>query len=185
MNSTEFLEELLKEYSSTFDIYRDYEYNGEVYPAYAQFYSHNEKYVLVREAKLWEANCFEHTLFIKADKLDEKDVKDIQKLIKDNMEPDMVRKGERLPVKNHMYTYLTVVVLCEGEISSKAVKMIKRFSFGKSYQLTIRGWSNAKLVCVDLKNQMFISNREGKALKKLITHIFKKCTVEEKIQQSA
>lgn len=183
MNSNQFLESILNEYSSTFDIYREYEYNGKVFPAYAQFYSHNEKYVLVKEAKLWEANCFEHTLFINYDSIKEDDILEIQRLIKENMEPDMVRNGKKLPEKNHMYTYITVIMICEGEISAKAEKMIERYNFGKSYQFSIRGWSNAKLVCVDLKNQVFISNREGRALKKLITHIMKKNV--EKIQQSA
>lgn len=183
MNSSQFLENILREYASTFDIYRDYEYKGVVYPAYAQFYSHNEKYVLVKEAKLWEANCFEHILFIEQENVTEENIHNIKKLIAENMESDMVRKGEKLPPRNHMYTYITVIILCEGEISSKAVKLIKGFKFGKSYQFSIRGWSNAKLVCVDLKNKRFISNREGKTVKKLVDDIFKKAV--EKVQQSA
>lgn len=172
MDSSQTLELILKEYASTFDIYRNYEYCGITYPAYAKFYAHNEKYVLVKEAKLWEANCFEHVLFIIKDSLNANDIEDIKSLIREHMEPDMVRQKNRLPSKNHMYTYLTVVILCEGSIEKEAALKIKHFRYEKTYNLTLRGWSNARLACIDLNNKKFISNKEGRVLKKVFCNIF-------------
>ena len=55
---------LLLRYSGTFDIYKPYFIDGKEYPAYGYFFSHLEKYVLVREANLWASDSYEHILFI-------------------------------------------------------------------------------------------------------------------------
>ena len=59
----EYLDAVLKYYQSTFDIERPYMLESEECLAYGHFYSHSEKYVLTRSAKMWEANSFEHAFF--------------------------------------------------------------------------------------------------------------------------
>ena len=51
----EYLDAVLKYYQSTFDIERPYMLESEECLAYGHFYSHSEKYVLTRSAKMWAA----------------------------------------------------------------------------------------------------------------------------------
>ncbi len=62
MNSADYLNRLLLKYSGTFDIYQPYMIMGREYPAYGYFFSHVEKYVLVRKANMWSADSYEHIL---------------------------------------------------------------------------------------------------------------------------
>ena len=57
--------------SGTFDIFKPYVIHGKEYPAYGYFFSHTEKYVLVREANMWSADSYEHILFIRAQELEQ------------------------------------------------------------------------------------------------------------------
>ncbi len=63
MDSADYLNRLLLKYSGTFDIYQPYTILGKEYPAYGYFFSHVEKYVLVRKANMWSADTYEHVLF--------------------------------------------------------------------------------------------------------------------------
>lgn len=96
MEMAQYLDRLLLRYSGTFDIYKPYFIDGKEYPAYGYFFSHLEKYVLVREANLWASDSYEHILFITADKITEEHVKEAQDVIQNYMEPKLVRKGARV-----------------------------------------------------------------------------------------
>ena len=113
MEMAQYLDRLQLRYSGTFDIYKPYFIDGKEYPAYGYFFSHLEKYVLVREANLWASDSYEHILFITADKITEEHVKEAQDVIQNYMEPKLVRKGARVPEKDHMYSFLTVILLSQ------------------------------------------------------------------------
>ena len=106
MNTAEYLDRLLVKYSSAFDIYQPYVIHGKEYPAYGYFFSHTEKYVLVREANMWSSDCYEHILFMKTDTVTEELLKEASDIVRDYMEPVLVRKGGEAPEPNHMYSYL-------------------------------------------------------------------------------
>lgn len=167
-----YLDKVLKQYQGTFDIYRNYEIEGEQYPAYGYFSSHSEKYVLVKEVQLWEANSYEHVLFIDVDKVDDKVIERVDNIFKGYMEPQLVRKGEKYPVKNHMYSFLTVVIFSTGKISDEIKKKIKNYRFEKSYMFSIRGYSSGRLAAVEVTSGEVVTNSAGKVLKKLYEKIF-------------
>ena len=91
MTGQEFLEKLLQSYQSAFDITRPYEVEGERYDAYAAFNVTSAKYVLVKKAELWRANCFEHTFFSCRDRLEAEDLKRFRVQIDTFIEPELVR----------------------------------------------------------------------------------------------
>lgn len=166
MTAQEFLEVLTQTYEDTFDLYKPYVIREREYPCYGYFFSHNEKYVLTREAKLWEAEAFEHILFLTCKKAGQEQLEEAKFIIRDYFEPELVRQGQKHPGKNHMYSYLTVVCISEGEVEKKIQKAVKKYWFEKVYMLNFRGYSLGRLIMVDLEKLRFYSNRSGEVLKK-------------------
>ena len=70
MESSVYLDRILDALSGSFDVYRPYRMGETQYPAYAYFFSMNEKYVAVRKARLWAVRTYEHILFIETDLCD-------------------------------------------------------------------------------------------------------------------
>lgn len=171
--SDKYLKELLRRYSANFDITEDYALEGKVYPAYAQFFSLGEKYVLKKEAIIWSIRAYEHVLFIKTDSIDEKLLSELKMTMEQVMEPVLVRKGNKYPEKDHMCSYLTFVIISKTTPTPQVQKLIKSFSFDKGYLLNFRGHTEGRLGCVFLDSHGCVTNKAAKELKTLLTNNFK------------
>lgn len=167
MKAADYLERLLQKYSGTFDIYQPYVIHGKEYPAYGYFYSHVEKYVLVREANMWSSDSYEHILFIMADTVEQALIDEAYSIVKDYMEPVLVRKGEELPAEGHMYSYLTISLIAEHALSKNMQKAVKRFKFEKGYKFNIRGFAQAHIVCATMEDEKVYTNYVGRKSAKL------------------
>lgn len=174
MKSAEYLDQILVRYASTFDLYQPYVIHGKEYPAYGYFSSHIEKYVLVREANMWSSDSYEHILFIETEEITEALLEEAYQIIREYMEPVLVRKGEKLPAQNHMYSYLTVAVLSEKAISKQIKKEVRKFRFEKSYQFSLRGFSQGHLICAAMETEEVYSNYTARQSAKIFKDIFKK-----------
>lgn len=172
MTTAEYLDRLLLCYSGSFDIYQPYVINGKEYPAYGYFFSCVEKYLLVREINMWSTRSYEHILFIETDSVDESVLTEAEGIIRDYMEPVLVRKNEKYPEPNHMYSYLNVVIISKNPVSSEAAKRIRRFKFDKGYKFNIRGYSLGTLMCVSMDDRKYISNRHGSVKEKMFLKVF-------------
>lgn len=174
MTGEDLLKKLLETFQSSYDIKQPYNINGDIYDAYAGFYASSSKYVLVKKAELWRVNCFEHVFFRYAkNEVTIETIHMFKKQIEEYIEPILVRQGKRWPEENHMYTYMTAVYICENGISREAEKAIRSFRYIKNYKLTIRGYSEARILAFDLQNNRVFGNRAAKELvkgyKKLLT----------------
>ncbi len=125
MNSTDYLDRLLLKYSGTFDIYQPYVILGNEYPAYGYFFSHVEKYLLTRDVNMWSSDSYEHVLFANPEELTESDLGAYRTAITEYIEPKLVRKGEKLPAANHMYSYITIA----STINNNALTLIPSYKF--------------------------------------------------------
>lgn len=174
MTGEDLLKKLLTAFQSSYDIEQPYDINGDIYDAYAGFYASSAKYVLIKRAELWRANCFEHVFFRCAkNELTPETIHMFKQQIEEYIEPELVRQGKRWPEENHMYTYMTAVYICENGISGEAEKLIRSFRYIKNYKLTIRGYSEARILVFDLQKGRVFGNRAAKVLvkgyKKLLT----------------
>ena len=167
MTTKTYYERLLPYYRSCFDMEEPYDLCGMECLSHGYFYSHSEKYVLTREARLWESNSFEHVFFIEKDVLEEADLEEMDRRIREYVEPVLVRKNEKYPEKDHMYTYVTFVFLCGSAPKKDVVKLFMKYSFTKNYLFTFRGFCQVRVVLADMENEMIMTNRAGKALLKL------------------
>ena len=127
MGTAEYLDSLLLNYSGSFNIYQPYVINEKEYPAYGLFYSLVEKYILIREVNMWSTKSYDHVLFLETEECNEETLKEAVNIIEEYMEPVLVRKNELLPEKNHMYSYLNVVIISQKSLSKEIIKKIKKY----------------------------------------------------------
>ncbi len=179
MDAGLYLSALKKAYSSSFDLTDGLLAGGKRFDLYGRFASTGEKYVLVKKAKLWEVQTFEHLLVFRAEDFSPADITDLVKLIDGTLEPDLVRGGEKYPPENHMMTYLTIVVLSGKGFSQEARDAVQRFSYTKNYLFTFRGRMETHLYLVDLSNGSVTYSRAGKEYSHIFSDIYEACRKKE------
>lgn len=172
MEKSVYLDRTLAKYAGAFDIYRPYTIMNKEYPAYGYFFSCGEKYVLVKKANLWSIHAYEHVLFMETETCTDDLISEIKKIISDYMEPVLVRNNERYPEKDHMYSYLTVVMICDRRPSDEVIKKIKHFRFEKDYMFTVRGHSEGHLICADMESESVFTNSAARQMKKIYSATF-------------
>lgn len=172
MKTADYLDRLLQKYAGTFDIYQPYVIHGKEYPAYGYFYSHVEKYVLVREANMWSSDSYEHILFMLTETVDQVLIDEAYTVVKEYMEPVLVRKGEELPAEGHMYSYLTISLISNQALSKDMQKAVKHFKYEKGYKFNIRGFSQAHIVCATMEDEKVYTNYVGRKAAKLYRDTF-------------
>ena len=166
MTGQEFLEKILASYQEAFDITRPFDVNEDRYDAYAAFSVTSAKYVLVEKAELWRANCYEHTFF-KCCRSFAPEILDVfGREIVEYIEPRIVRQGRDCMEKDHMYTFITGIFICDEAIPEELKKQIKRFRFFKNYRFGIRGYTEARLLVFDMENKKVMGNRAARELVK-------------------
>ncbi|MCI6152588.1 hypothetical protein [Fusobacterium perfoetens] len=164
MESKEYLNNLLEVYKSCFDIEENIKIDEYNFSAYGYFNSKAEKYILVKEVNLWEVNNFEYIFFLEVNKLSEKDIDNMELLIKNKIEKDYVRKGEKYPPKNHMTSYISIVFISSNKISENIKKKIEKFKFEKTYLFSIRGFLTTRFIGIDLKENKIYYNKPSKEI---------------------
>lgn len=152
------LRSLLAGHEAWFDVYRDYEFAGRVFPGYAEFHSHGEQYVLVKRAKLWEVDAFEYLFFTVVGALDAATLEDFVQF----MTTQALAKVH--PDPNHMTSYLSLVIIA-NEVPDAVKAQVKRTRFRKNFALGICGWADLRLAAIDLSCDDVTTNSQGKELK--------------------
>ena len=110
MTREEALDKLCHSYSGYFDVVRHEEPKGYLV-AEAGLHIHSEKYVLVKAAKLWEADNNEYVYIFSAPVL----TKEIFEQCREQARADGMQRIE--PGPNHMCSYITAIFLCDTLLS--------------------------------------------------------------------
>ena len=71
------------------------------------------------------------------------------------------------PHREHKSSTITGVIVCNTSIDKSTENFIKKFKFNKPYKLYFHGWSDIRLLLVDLSNNLVVSNKQGKSVKKV------------------
>ena len=171
--SSKYLDRLLARDSGTFNIYVPYVISNITFPAYGYFYSHVEKFVLTRNTNMWSSDSYEHVLFMPKNKVSVDDIADMKKILIDYVEPQLVRKGEELPPPNHMYSYMSVILISEKLPDKDTIRAVKRLSYDKGYQMNMRGFSQIQICLVSMEDEKIYHNFAASKKKKILKAIFK------------
>ena len=135
--------------------HRDYEFAGRSFPGFAEFHSFGEQYVLVKRAKLWEANSHEYLFFTYAETFDEAQLDKWVRFMKE-------RGLEKVTSEpNHMSSGLALVVIAEN-CTEGAKRAVRRVRFRKNFALGFRGWADLRVIVADLSTRCVYANAAGK-----------------------
>lgn len=165
MTKQEKLENLLKGYVQSYDITRPYEIGGKSFDAYAFLDVTNSQYVISKKVEMWRALCYEHVFFSVCDELTVERIGEFASLLDETMEPELVRRGEKYPPKDHMYTFLTLVLICD-EVGAEARDAVKKFKYGKNYLFRFRGYCEAKILVFQQNGEEIFGNASARDLVK-------------------
>ena len=163
MTRQETVEKIVRKYEGLFDIHPiDKDDLGLV--CRCDFHVHNEKFVMVKKAKLWEADCHEYVFVFSVKSFTEEYFLKCKEYV--------ISRGEELidPKPGHMYTYLTAVFVCDN-YTEQAVKLLKKLRYGKNYRFSLYGWSDLRAFMIKADDKTLFCNKNRKEFAKFIKNI--------------
>lgn len=162
MTAAEALDKVLPLFQAYYDIKRD----GVTAPfdAEASFSSHDERYFLVKSAKMSEEDAFEHVFFAARDRLTLAEAKELEEIAW-NAGVSRARPGP-----SHRCTDVTLVLLAE-EIDADAQAFLKKLRRTRSYCFMLHGYSNYHAIAIETSTGRMTCNRLGQHLRKLFSNI--------------
>ena len=164
MTASEALEKLLPSYMAYYNIKR-----GDVtapFTAEAEFYTHDESYFLIKEAKMNESESREFVFFKAIDHLDAETLKQMDEIAWNTGMSRVVLS------KIHYSTDVALVILADT-IDDDAKKLIKKLKHHKSYCFNFKGFSRYRLIALETSTEKITYNHLGSELKKLVRNILK------------
>ena len=164
MNAQEALEKLLPSFKRYYNVKT--EDVAAPFVAEAVFQSHNEQYFLIKSARISEANSNEFAYFYTADSLNAEKLKELDQCAWERGLKDVQ------PNYYHRSTDVALIIIAE-KIDDEAKKLMKKLNHSKSYQFGLKGYSNYRLVALELSTGKVTHNRQGQNLKKLLSNILK------------
>ena len=163
MEKYEALEKILKAYEGYYNIKR--EDVAEPFTAEASFSLHNEKYFIVKSAKLFESDSNEEVFFKCVDSLTPETFAGLDERAWNEglgrIDPDL----------QHKNTDICLIILAD-HIDDAVVKPIKKTSHNKSFKFGFHGYARYRLIAYDPESGKIVRNRMGEPLEKTIRNIF-------------
>lgn len=168
----EMIESLLRNYQGYFDVRQCTEEEAPLV-AECAFHVSSSKYVLIKKAKLWEANCHEYLYLFSVPVLTEDVYRWCESYVYEN--------GMKLikPDRNHMYTYLSAVIVAESA-DKTAVKLLKRCHKHKDFQFSLKGWMDFHTAMVQLDSESVYTNYSGREKAKFLKSVLRRIKERKK-----
>jgi hypothetical protein len=174
MDKEEIFEKLIDAYAGYYNIERAEGKAGEgsdkvPEPFDATGFLSNEaqQYFLVKAARIADVNSYEHVYFKKCDRLD----------------PDMLGELDRTawedgisrvkPNSGHKNTDVALIVTAD-ELADGVREAVSTYKHSKNYKLGLYGFSNYRLVVIEARSGLILTNRRGEDLRDFVTHITNK-----------
>ena len=153
-------ERLIRSYGAYYDITRNETgekpaAEGTELIARCDYFEYSEKYVLIKKAKLWEADCEDFLYLFSVDRLTAGVAEACRKYVWED-------GASRIHVgPGHMYSYITMVILCDAA-DEDARGALKKYRDSKSFLFSLHGWMTLRSVAVILPQQEVITNWNGR-----------------------
>lgn len=161
------VERLIERYEGYFDITR-HEHPEQYLEAECDFHVHSSKYVLVKKAKLWEADSNEFIFLFSMPHL----TRDIYQACEKTAYELGMQKVK--PGPNHMYSYITAIFVCDT-CDADAKRALQRCHIYKSFKFSFWGWMDFHTGLADLSTGTAAANGSGKQAAQLLeTALFHK-----------
>ncbi len=159
------LNKLLDAYSHQYDIERNVDVEGQVFPATATYYLRDENYLISKQHVLSAVEQHEYLYFYLTDHLT---AEDLQTQISLSKQAGLAKVK---PHKDHMFSNVGLVILA-NTIDPKAQTLIRHTRFRKTYKLSFYGWTEYQLAAMEGSTNRFFSNPAGKGAKQILERNF-------------
>lgn len=156
------LEKLLRQFQRYYTINR--ETPLEPFTAQAEFSAHGEQYFLMKSAVYAQMDSREFVYFYITEELNEEEFAKIDAAAWN----DGLLKAN--PKENHRNSDVVLYIIADM-ISPEAKKLIKKVRHFKNYQFGLHGFSNYRLVTIEVSSGRKITNYQGKPLLRLLSDI--------------
>ena len=157
---------LLKAHERWYDVQRDYEFGGVLFPGYAELHARSEHYVLVKRAKLWGANTHEYLFFLTFEHFREEAYAQAIALMKEK------GLGKVRPEPEHMTSCLSLVVLAQS-VDARIPARVRATRFRKNLMLGFRGWVDLRVAVADLSvREVYVNARAVELRDTLEANVF-------------
>lgn len=150
-------EELIQSYEACYNINRP-EKNVDGLVCECDYFEHSEKYVVSQKARLWAADGEEFLYLYSVDEVTQEILERVYDYCLES------GKSKMKVGPDHMYSYITAVVLCD-HMDRDIIGKVKRMKYYKSFRLGFYGWMNYRIVVASVGSDgiEYISNHEGKS----------------------
>lgn len=162
MNKDEALDRLLRAYEAYYNV--NQENPAPPFAAEAAFHSHDERFFLVKSAKLSEAESHEYVFFAKEEVLT---AQRLQELADAAWSAGLDRVK---PHASHQSSDVLLEIVAE-RIEPEAMALIPKQKRYQSYHHTLHGWSHFRLFALEVSSGHMACNRQGRSLKKIFQSI--------------
>ncbi len=162
MDLSEAMEKLLRSYSAYYNVER--EDPTPPFVAEASFHSHDERFFLVKSAKLSEAETHEYVFFAQEEHLT------LERLHLLEQTAWTTGTGRVAPYASHQSSDVLLAILA-GQIDGDALAEIPRLRHYQSYRHGLYGWSHFRLFALEVPSGRMACNRQGRHLKKVFQSI--------------
>lgn len=134
------------------------------FTAEAVFQSHNEQYFLIKSARISEANSNEFIYFHTTETLNAEELTALDTCAWER------GTGNVQPNSYHRNTDVALIIIAD-KIEEEAFQLVRKLKHSKSYKFGLHGYSNYRLIALELSTGKVAHNRLGQNLKKLVSNI--------------
>jgi len=161
MEAASYLETLSKKFQKYFQVKKDKEIFDMKFNIYAQYTEVSGRTFITAKDIIDRFEVSEHCFVKVVEDLDRRKIESFSEFLK-SLTVKFVK-----PHKEHRSTIITGVIVSEKEIGKDIETFIKGFKHSKYYKFYFHGYSDVRLVVVDLVNKKVIANKKGKEVLKV------------------
>lgn len=162
MHAQEALEKLLRSYETYYNVNR--EDPAPPFAAEAVFHSHDERFFLIKSAKLSEAESHEYVFFAKEERLTADRLRQLSDAAW------TTGTGRVRPYASHQSSDVLLEIVAEV-IDPEAMALIPKLRRYQSYRYTLHGWSHFRLFALETSSGRMAWNPQGRRLKQIFQSI--------------
>ncbi|MBC7086943.1 MAG: hypothetical protein H5T96_00475 [Tissierellales bacterium] len=155
MESIQYIDFLKERLSKYYDITENYMISDINFEVIAKCNVISERYFFTKGAVIDSFNTYEYYLIKTIDTYNLDYFKSLLEKIITNLDSYEVEE-------NHMRTIVNLVFLINENSGENIENFVKKFRYSRNIKFGLKGWIEASLVLVNLKENIIISNKKGK-----------------------
>lgn len=161
MLRSEYFENIKKKYARYFDIKEGEVIHNQSIDIFARFNEVSSRTVITKNDVVDSFETNEYCFLKGYESIELEDITNFCEFLKKASEKFV------MPHKNHMSSYITGVMICDKKTYDEVRSYAKKFKHKKAYKMFLFGWSEVRLVIVELESGAITTNSAGKRVYKV------------------